>query len=163
MFYRKKKQFSSFTPILYKYYLSIYPHMCHSCMWRSEENVWELILSFHIVWPGDTSQVVRLDDRGFYSWTILLTMLLLLKCVHITSFFFLFRVCTIKCPGNGNCYFWFLLYLLYFFWLTIFLGGGYEKEFPSPKKLFFLLMSLESAHFNVLSVKCIYFCSSLLD
>lgn len=36
-------------------YVSVY----HS-IWRSEENLWELVLSFHFVCPGDQTQVVRL-------------------------------------------------------------------------------------------------------
>lgn len=39
-----------------------------ACIWRSEENFGEFVLSFHIVCPGDTAQVVRLGDRGFNSW-----------------------------------------------------------------------------------------------
>lgn len=39
-------------------------HVCgHACvksrMWRSEDNLWELILSFHQMGSGDQTQVVR--------------------------------------------------------------------------------------------------------
>lgn len=46
-------------------YLCMYTRATAS-MWRSENNFWELILSFYHVGPGNETQVIRLCGNCFY-------------------------------------------------------------------------------------------------
>lgn len=37
-----------------------------ACMWRSEDTLWELVLTLHQVGPGARTQVVKLGSRRLY-------------------------------------------------------------------------------------------------
>ena len=42
-------------------------HVCAmACMWRSEDNLWQLVLPVHCVDPGDQTQTVRLGAKSLY-------------------------------------------------------------------------------------------------
>lgn len=59
-----------FLDILHFYLFILCTSHATAHMWRSEDNLWDLVLSFHRVGPRDGTQVIRCKHQYLYSLVI---------------------------------------------------------------------------------------------
>lgn len=63
--------------ILHLFILCVHPCVCKfmpwCVVWRSEDSLWESVLSLHCVGPADQAWVIRLASEHFSLWAIYVT------------------------------------------------------------------------------------------
>jgi hypothetical protein len=66
-------------------------YVYRSTLWKSEDNMWELVLSFYHMVSGDQTHIVKLVGKCLYllnhlGWPRMLVMKAILICIEDPSF-----------------------------------------------------------------------------